>query len=290
MDPSCLQYCMTETQRDHFDQQGYLIVEDALDDDLLGRLLEAGDRVDAQERAARGLAPHALMTKFRTIVEDDVFLELLDWPKTFPLIWDILGWNVQHYISHLIYYPPESKNSVHLKPGGWHQDGGRPVPEMERPQPRLSLKVGFWLTDISEPDRGGIRIVPASHKGDHPPDFADAMQVQVKAGTAVLFDRRMWHARGINTSDTTRKVLFLGYSYRWLRGLDYNLMPAEILDKCSPIRRQLLGDGVDVKGWWQPTDEDVPLKGWLTEHKGASYVERIGQKQWEREKWAAASG
>ena len=111
------------------------------------------------------------------------------------------------------------------------------------------------------------------------------MQVRVKAGTAVLFDRRLWHSRGMNTSDTTRKVLFLGYSYRWLRGLDYNLIPGEILEKCDPIRRQLLGDGVDVKGWWQPTDADVPLKGWLMKHKGASYVERIGQKQWEREKW-----
>ena len=62
MDPSCLQYCMTDAQRDHFEQQGYLIVEDALDDDMLGRLLEAGDRVDAEERAARGLAPNALLS------------------------------------------------------------------------------------------------------------------------------------------------------------------------------------------------------------------------------------
>ena len=57
MDPSCLQYCMTDAQRDHFEQQGYLIVEDALDNDMLGRLLEAGDRVDAQERTARGFRP-----------------------------------------------------------------------------------------------------------------------------------------------------------------------------------------------------------------------------------------
>ena len=71
MDPSCLQYCMTEAQRDHFEQQGYLIVEDALDDDMLDRLLEAGDRVDAEERAARDLAPNALLSKFRTIVEDE---------------------------------------------------------------------------------------------------------------------------------------------------------------------------------------------------------------------------
>jgi ectoine hydroxylase len=291
LDTSCLEYCMTDAQRKQFDQDGYLVVPDALDDDTIGRLLEAGDRVDREERKTRDLDPDAMMAKFRTIVEDDVFLELLDWPKTFPLIWDILGWNVQHYISHLIYYPPESKNSVDLKPGGWHQDGGRPVPEMERPQPRLSLKVGFWLTDISEPENGGIRIIPGSHKRDRPPernpdgDYDGTMQVQVKAGTAVLFDRRMWHSRGINTSDTTRKVLFLGYSYRWLRGLDYNVIPDEVLEKCDPIKRQMLGDGVDVKGWWQPTDADVPLKTWLAEHKGEEYIERIGQKQWEREKW-----
>ena len=280
---------MTDEQREQFEQEGYLIVPDALDQDTIGRLLEAGDRVDREVRDEKGLEPDALMAKFRTIVEDDVFLELLDWPKTFPLIWDILGWNVQHYISHLIYYPPEPKNSVGLKPGGWHQDGGRPVPEMERPQPRLSLKVAFWLSDISEPENGGTRIIPGSHKRDDQPagpgKHEDAIQAQGKAGTAVLFDRRMWHSRGINTSDITRKVLFLGYSYRWLRGLDYNVIPDEVLEKCDPIRRQMLGDGVDVKGWWQPTDDDVPLKGWLLENKGEEYVERIGQKQWEREKW-----
>ncbi len=291
MDKSCLQYCMTDAQRDQFDQQGYLIVPNALEEATLERLLEASDRVDREEREKKALDPGATMAKFRTIVEGDAFLELLDWPKTFPLIWDILGWNVQHYISHLIYYPPESKQRPDLQPGGWHQDGGRPVPEMERPQPRLSLKVGFWLSDVSEPEHGGIRVIPGSHKRDRPPErspgneFDDSVQVQVEAGTAVLFDRRMWHSRGINTSDITRKVLFLGYSYRWLRGLDYNLIDDEILQKCDPIRRQLLGDGVDVKGWWQPTDADVPLKGWLLEHKGEEFVERIGQKQWERQKW-----
>jgi hypothetical protein len=281
---------MTDEQRDSFDQQGYLIIEDALDADMIRRLTAAGDRVDGRERQTQGLDANALMGKFRTIVEEDVFLDLLDWPKTFPLIWDILGWNVQHYISHLIYYPPEpAENS---EPGGiWHQDGGRPVPEMERPHPRLSLKIAFWLTDTDAPDRGGIRIIPGSHKRDEFPERRPevepegVMQLQVKAGTAALFDRRMWHARGINRSNVTRKVLFLGYSYRWLRGLDYNLIPAEILAKCDPIRRQMLGDGVDVKGWWQPTDEDVPLKGWLLAHKGEEYVERISQKQWEREKW-----
>ena len=214
MDITGLDHCMTEKQRDHFDQQGFLIVENALDPAMLERILVAGNRVDAREREKQGLGPGQLMNKFRTIVEDDAFLELLDLPRTFPLIWDILGWNVQHYISHLIYYPPEPRVKADSKTGGWHQDGGRPVPEMERPHPRLSLKVAFWLTDTREPDRGGIRIVPGSHKRDIPPErwpeggngsspasgFEDMMQVRVKAGTAVLFDRRLWHSRGMNTS------------------------------------------------------------------------------------------
>ncbi len=291
MNLSSLKFCMTDEQRNQFDQEGYLIVPYALYDDTLVTLVEESYQVDRKERKVRSLNPKALMAKFRTIVENDAFLDLLDWPKTFPLVWDILGWNIQHYISHLIYYPPERKDSADLKPGGWHQDGGRPVPEMERPQPRLSLKVAFWLSDVSEPENGGIRIIPGSHKRDQMPErkpeseFEGSIQVCVKAGTAVLFDRRMWHSRGINTSDITRKVLFLGYSYRWLRGLDYNVIPDEVLDKCDPIRRQMLGDGVDVKGWWQPTDADVPLKGWLLENKGEEYLERIGQKQWERDKW-----
>lgn len=274
-----LQYCATEAQLRQFNDEGYLIVEDALAPDMLARLNEAVDRVEAKKRAEQGLKPDDLLSAFRTVVEDDAFLDLLDNPKTFPLLWDILGWNIQLYISHLIAYPPERQART-IRKGGWHQDGGRPVPEMERPHPRLSLKISYWLSDVNTPEHGAMEIVPQSHKLDAKPAGCDSgdgvLPVCVKAGTAVLFDRRMWHRRGLNTSDVTRRVLFFGYSYRWLRGLDYNVMPEALLDKCDPIRRQLLGDGVDIKGWWQPTDADVPLKGWLREHRGEEYLAALG--------------
>ena len=49
-------------------------------------------------------------------------------------------------------------------------------------------------------------------------------------------------------------------------------MPTELLEKCNPIRRQLLGDGCDIKGWWQPTDNDVPLKSWIQENRGENFL------------------
>ena len=282
MDTSWLEYCATEEQLKAFNDTGYLIVEDAISPEMVDALEEVADRLDTEERAKTGLAPHKLLSKFRTVIEDDILLELLDNKKVFPLLWDILGWNIQLYISHLIMYPPEPPDTPRVtKAAHWHQDGGRPVPEMERPHPRLSLKVSYWLTDVTDRDNGAMRIVPCSHKLDTRPPNSDndpdgdpegAIDLLVKRGTAVLFDRRMWHSRGWNFSDVTRKVLFMGYSYRWLRGLDYNLMPPEILEKCDPIRRQLLGDGVDIKGWWQPTDADVPLKTWIAEHRGEEYL------------------
>ena len=282
MDTSWLEHCATEKQLKAFNDEGYLIVEDAISAEMVDALEEVADRLDAEERAKTGLAPHELLSKFRTVIEDDILLELLDNKKVFPLLWDILGWNIQLYISHLIMYPPEPPDKPRVRKGAhWHQDGGRPVPEMERPHPRLSLKVSYWLSDVTDRDNGAMRIVPCSHKLDtRPPNRDDdpdgdpegAIDLTVKRGTAVLFDRRMWHSRGWNFSDKTRKVLFMGYSYRWLRGLDYNLMPPEILEKCDPIRRQLLGDGVDIKGWWQPTDADVPLKTWIAEHRGEEYL------------------
>ncbi len=280
IDTSWLEYCATDEQLKAFNDAGYLVVEDAISTEMVDALEEVADRLDAEERAKKGVAPHKLLSKFRTVVEDDLLLELLDNKKVFPLLWDILGWNIQLYISHLIMYPPEPPDIPRVtKAAHWHQDGGRPVPEMERPHPRLSLKVSYWLTDVTHRDNGAMRLIPGSHRLDTRPSASEpdgdpegAMDLIVKRGTAVLFDRRMWHSRGWNFSDMTRKVLFMGYSYRWLRGLDYNLMPPELLDKCDPIRRQLLGDGVDIKGWWQPTDADVPLKTWIAEHRGEEYL------------------
>jgi ectoine hydroxylase len=86
-------------------------------------------------------------------------------------------------------------------------------------------------------------------------------------GSAVFFDRRLWHAASPNYSDVTRKVLFYGYSYRWLRTKDDMTIPPARMERSDPIRRQLLGDGVNANGHFTPTDADVPLRVWLKEHR-----------------------
>jgi ectoine hydroxylase len=47
----------------------------------------------------------------------------------------------------------------------WHQDGGRQNRELETdPRPRMSVKLAYWLSDVSETGRGNFTVLPGSHK------------------------------------------------------------------------------------------------------------------------------
>ena len=92
------------------------------------------------------------------------------------------------------------------------------------------------------------------------------MPVCAKPGTAVFFDRRLWHTASPNWSDVTRKVLFYGYGYRWIRTKD-DMTVADLLAAASPIRRQLLGGGVNCNGPSAPPMRTCPCAQWLREHR-----------------------
>jgi hypothetical protein len=278
MDPSCLQYCLTDDERRRFEADGYLVVREALPADMLPKLVAAVDAIDAEYRPKHGLSPTHPLNQLDFIGKNDLFLELIDWPRTFPKVWGILGWHIQLYHSHVIVTPPRPPDLEPKSPRlGWHQDSGRLNLDLEGdPRPRVSLKVGFFLTSTLEPDRGNFHVIPGSHLKNAPdwPDdptveHPDATPVLADAGDAVLFDRRIWHAAGRNVSNVTRKVMFYGYSYRWLKPRD-DMTVAHYMARSDPVRRQLLGASPNGGfGFTSPTDEDVPLKTWLEEHQGA---------------------
>ena len=95
---------------------------------------------------------------------DPMFIDLLDWYKTFPKVWGILGWNIYSYHSHLIVTPPGSP--AELDDVGllrWHQDSGRLTKDMKiHPPPRMAFKIVYWLSDCSEPGREISILCPAA--------------------------------------------------------------------------------------------------------------------------------
>jgi ectoine hydroxylase len=271
MDPACLQYALTETEKQQFEEQGYMLVENALSPNHVARLTALCDAIHAR-KVEEGFDSKKALFYPNFIPDDPAFAELVDYEKVLPKVWQILGWNIYLYHAHLIVTPP-SGESPNDKTFGWHQDSGRVNIEIEcHPRPRLSLKVAYFLSDVSEPGRGNFWVVPGTHlcdtlarPGNGTGQPEGAIPVCVKPGTAVFFDRRLWHAASPNWSDITRKVLFYGYGYRWIRTKD-DMTVQSLWQESSPIRRQLLGDGLNANGHYTPTDGDVPLRVWLREH------------------------
>ena len=261
---------LTENQRKAFERDGFLVIPNALPPEMVARLTEAVDRLYAQGVAKEGLSKANAWNLRNCIGADPVLLELLDYRETFPLVVDLLNWNLHLITSHLIVRAPSpSEANERWKAEGWHRDGGTSSVEMEEPHPRLFIKIAYWLTDLSETGRGNIRFVPGSHRmmgrpaqAEDAPDPYGAVEICVRPGDATLFEQRTWHAVGANVSNITRKSLFYGYGYRWIHPMDYKVQPTELLEQCNPIQRQLLGDTQTPLGNYIPQDIDVPLRAW----------------------------
>jgi ectoine hydroxylase-related dioxygenase (phytanoyl-CoA dioxygenase family) len=258
---------LTDGERAAFDRDGYLILRGVLDPAEVARYTGIVDRLYQRcERSGR-IAAGAAMHMLSAVPTCPDLAPLLDHPRVLGPVWSLLGWNVHVYHSHVDVHPPVRADKPYRFE--WHQDGGRQNRELETdPRPRLSVKAAYWLSDVSRPGRGNFRVVPGSHttnwidgppRRDVPwPDPDGAIEVLADPGDVVLFDRRLWHARSDNHSAVTRKAVFFGYTYRWVRTRDD--IPAWSAD-FTPVQRQLLGllDGTDGDHAWGHEPAAVPL-------------------------------
>ena len=293
---------MTQQQRKEFDEQGFIILEDFLTQEELQRLLGAIDEVAAQVRAVKGLGPNDPFAIRNALAHHEAFLDLIDHPRMLPLVVDAIGWNIQIRTTHLDYRPPYPKG---LQPGAvgvaqgadqdagyrnlaWHPDLASDVlfeaPSLDGRLPFMEIKIFYVLSDLSESNAGNLWMVPGSHK--RPPkelrdlgrkvDPAEALELKLAPGAAVLWRTATWHCVGPNLSDKTRKIMHIGYHYRWLRPTDYIQQDPALIAASSPVRRQLLGalatgnnplgDDPDFhpssQYWLTRNQDDVPLRAW----------------------------
>lgn len=272
------------SNRELFESQGYIAVPDALDGAQVRKLTTAIDELTAgNNRAIQNVAD--------IFGKHDAFLELLDLPSVLPVVTELLGSNIWVNHSHFNFNPATAGDDIRNYPNGygWHRDGGAIHQDLPWPPPLLSMKIGFYLTDLSVPGRGQTYFIRNSHLTGEPkpgpyelPDAAFPMMVT--PGTAVLFDRRLIHSiRSPNTSGVSRHAVFIQFAYRWMAAVDA-MQVDHLRKKCNPVQLQLLGmtttmhtiDGAQGRsGAYYPGTQDVPLSGQKTSNRYARAILRL---------------
>ena len=281
---------LTDAQRCQFDEDGFFLVEDALTPAEIEELTGVIDGMYEQAYRERNLGPHDAFQWRNVVAQHSVFRNLIDHPKMLPLVVDLIGYNIQIRTSHLDVRPPVQPE-VAQKPLGardsffpWHSDAPNfGWPTVEGVIPYMEMKIGYYLTDLTEHNSGAICVVRGSHKrpqrdaqGNVIVDPKDIVEVNVRPGTALVWRTALLHCVTPNLSDHARKCLYYGYHPRWIRPSDYDHQDPAIMADCNPIQRQLLGELGDgsqnyngddplvhpVSRYWRPQDTDIPLKAW----------------------------
>ena len=293
---------MTPEQANDFDEKGFIVLDGFFEQSELDRLLRAIAEVGDRIRAETGLGPGEPFAVRNALAHHEAFLDLTDHPRILPLVVDAIGWNIQIRTTHVDVRPPYpvdlkarvtgvGKGEDH-KAGyrnvGWHPDLASDdlfmAPSLDGRLPFMEVKVFYVLYDMTESNCGNLWLVPGSHRrrpaelfgrenGSEP---EGAVELKLPIGSAVLWRTAVWHCVGPNLSRKTRKIMHVGYHYRWLRPTDFDVQDPGLIERCSPVRRQLLGTlspegdpmGPDPdfhpasRYWLSDNLDDVPLRKW----------------------------
>jgi phytanoyl-CoA hydroxylase len=201
--------------RHEYDDQGYTIFRNVLDQDLIR---EAGDHVEWLQKKHPELRPEMLG---HTLVPDDPFwVRLISDDRLLDIVEQFIGPNIALFASHYICKAPFSGQPVL-----WHQDGSYwPLDPME--------VVTLWLAvDDSDSENGCMRVIPGTHKlalQEHkqndqvesvlgteiPVDFVDeslAVDFVLKKGDVSVHNPQIVHGSNANTSPRRRCGLTIRY-------------------------------------------------------------------------------
>ncbi len=213
---------VTPAQARAYDEQGFFVLEDAIDARTIAALTDAIEPFDRKVMDFLATRPDGRFSIAGTdtvsialhpSVRSDVCRAFCASELMADLGHDLIGPDVRLYWDQAVYKRPQG-----VEPVLWHQDNGYTYIE-----PQAYLTVWVALTDATT-DNGGISVLPGIHRHgtaahrNTPIGFEccvdppGAVAVPVRAGSAVVFSSLTPHATGRNLTDDIRRAYIVQYA------------------------------------------------------------------------------
>jgi hypothetical protein len=264
---------LTPAQRLHLDVYGYVIIENTLTADEVGRLREAlqklkrdliatGDPANAVVRGARFSTYKPHHVHFAHILETDpAILEYLTHPRLVAMAEEFVGGAVRLEESEGIINsrPPDYDPSAPAR-YGFHT-GTRPDLGTYTENGLFHCNFVKTLTNLTDlgPDDGGTVVIAGSHKIKAPQaqiiacayeDPSLIHQFIAPAGSTLLFAESLIHATGQLRSDKERVIIIGGYTPPMFRAWPGQEPSQAFVDNLPDLYKPLIG-ATDSWHWQQ---------------------------------------
>jgi ectoine hydroxylase-related dioxygenase (phytanoyl-CoA dioxygenase family) len=234
------------TLRAHIDRvahDGYTVVEDAIDPDLidaLGRdLVRLEGELAIRPASNRFEGPQTLRV-YNLLAHGKLYERIPVHENILPLVECVLDQGC--LISSL--------SSVSILPGETHQPIHADDQLIPLPKPHFPIVCNtMWaLTDFTEAN-GATRIVPGSHRYDTSPSYGesyDSKPAVMRKGSVLVYHGSLWHGGGANHSSDRRVGIAMNYCAGFIRQQENQQLgiPRRIARGFAPRLRELVGYSV----------------------------------------------
>ena len=225
-------------------EQGFAIVEDAIEPALVDRLVARIDALHTElsvTPATNIFEGDKTLRVYNLLARGSVFEEVPVHPAVLPVVEGVLDSGcLVSSLSSITILPGEDAQPMHT------DDQLIPLP---RPHVPIVCNSMWALTDFTR-ENGATRFVPGTHKAESPPDpfgeHANARVAEMKRGSVLIWNGSLWHGGGANTTSERRIGLAMNYCAGWMRQQENQQLgiPIEIAKGFSPRLRKLAGFGL----------------------------------------------
>ena len=224
-------------------EQGYTIIEDAIDPSLVDALADDLQRLEEKlgvTPAKNSFEGEQTLRVYNLLVFGDLYEQIPVHPAILPVVEGVLdpGCLVSS-LSSISIGPGETPQPIHA------DDQLIPLP---KPHPPTVCNTMWALTDFTEAN-GATRIIPGSHLRDHSPNYGehyDSIPAEMGKGSVLVWHGSLWHGGGANQTDERRVGIAMNYCAGYIRQQENQQLgiPRDIVQRFTPRLRQLVGYGI----------------------------------------------
>jgi ectoine hydroxylase-related dioxygenase (phytanoyl-CoA dioxygenase family) len=238
-------------------KDGYTIIENAVDGELIGALAADVRRLEREldvKPAGNSFEGEKTLRIYNLLVYGKLYEQIPVHENVLPVVEGVLDRGcLVSSLSTITILPGESAQPIHA------DDQLIPLP---KPHPPTVCNTMWALTDFTEAN-GATRIIPGSHLADSPVygQHYDSIAAEMPKGGVLVWHGSLWHGGGANRSEAPRMGVAMNYCAGYIRQQENQQLgiPREIAAQFPRRLQELVGYGV-YNGLIGHIDKKSPLE------------------------------